>query len=237
MVQFRLYFDKDKETKWLNEMADQGWAMKSFFAGFYTFEECEKGQYQYQVDFCDQFLNVSSNYKEFMQDNDVEIVQQWGFWVILRKLSSKGEFVLYTDVDSQITHYTKILRMFQGVTLLEFLILLYEAYTASTTDNLLAWAFVFLIMAIVIVFINCIVNTRNIISELNERKTGIKEVKKNNVSVLLMIGFLFNACALIIENEAFPGMKLMIQVAAIVFMLSGIYDTLRNGVKRSSKQA
>ena len=34
MIRFRLYFDKDAETKWLNEMAEQGWAMKSFFAGF-----------------------------------------------------------------------------------------------------------------------------------------------------------------------------------------------------------
>ena len=38
MVKFRLYFDKDKETKWLNKMAAAGWAMIGFFAGFYKFE-------------------------------------------------------------------------------------------------------------------------------------------------------------------------------------------------------
>ena len=47
MIRFRLYFDKDAETKWLNEMAEQGWAMKSFFTGFYSFERCEPGQYMY----------------------------------------------------------------------------------------------------------------------------------------------------------------------------------------------
>ena len=33
MIRFRLYYDKDKETEWLNEMAADGWALKSFFAG------------------------------------------------------------------------------------------------------------------------------------------------------------------------------------------------------------
>ena len=43
MVKFRLYYDKDKETEWLNQLSDGGYAMKSFFAGFYEFEPCEKG--------------------------------------------------------------------------------------------------------------------------------------------------------------------------------------------------
>ena len=44
MIRFRLYYDKDRETEWLNEMAADGWALKSFFAGFYKFEPCEKGE-------------------------------------------------------------------------------------------------------------------------------------------------------------------------------------------------
>ena len=43
MKKFVLYFDKDKETEWLNKMAQDGWAMTDFFAGVYTFEPCEKG--------------------------------------------------------------------------------------------------------------------------------------------------------------------------------------------------
>ena len=34
MIKFKLYFDKDKETQWLNEMSQKGWAMTGFFAGF-----------------------------------------------------------------------------------------------------------------------------------------------------------------------------------------------------------
>ena len=45
MIRFKLYYDKDKETVWLNQMASEGWALKSFFAGFYKFEPCGKGEY------------------------------------------------------------------------------------------------------------------------------------------------------------------------------------------------
>ncbi len=237
MVQFRLYFDKDKETKWLNEMAAQGWAMKSFFAGFYTFEECEKGKYQYQVDFGDQFMNISDDSKEFMKENDIEIVQRWGFWVILRKAVTDGDFVLYTDVDSQISHYTKILRMFQGVTIFEFLLLLFEIWNASQLEGIMVWAPVFLMMAIIIVFINCIVNTKNVLGELEERKTGIKKTKKTSLSPLLMVGMLFNACAVIMEGDGLLStVKLIIQILAIIFMLTGIYTTLSNVKKQASEQ-
>ena len=54
MIRFRLYFDKDKETAWLNEMSRRGWAMNGFFAGFYRFEKCDPGEYIYQIDFGDE---------------------------------------------------------------------------------------------------------------------------------------------------------------------------------------
>ena len=41
MIRFRLYLDKDKETEWLNKMVSEGWALQSFFAGFYKFTPCE----------------------------------------------------------------------------------------------------------------------------------------------------------------------------------------------------
>ena len=104
MMQFRLFLDKDAETVWLNQMAADGWAMKSFFAGFYDFEKCEKGGYIYQVDFGDRLFSVSSDYRELMQEMGIEIVQTWGYWVILRKKASDGKFELYTDVESSIGH-------------------------------------------------------------------------------------------------------------------------------------
>ena len=89
MIKFRLYYDKDKETLWLNEMADQGYAMTGFFAGFYTFEKCEPGEYRYQVDFSEKLFALGTDYREFMKEMNIEIVQQWFFWIIL---PVKGNF-------------------------------------------------------------------------------------------------------------------------------------------------
>ena len=107
MIKFRLYLNKDAEAEWLNQMAAEGWAMKRFFAGFFAFERCEKGEYVYQVDFGDRLFSVSSDYRELLQDTGIEIVQTWGYWVILRKKASEGKFELYTDVASSIGHYKK----------------------------------------------------------------------------------------------------------------------------------
>ena len=50
MKKFKLYFDKEKEETWLNEMCGKGLAMTKFFLGVYTFAPCEPGAYIYQID-------------------------------------------------------------------------------------------------------------------------------------------------------------------------------------------
>ena len=47
---WKLYFDKDLEESWLNQLAQQGWGMSSFCLGRYTFEPIEPGEYIYRVD-------------------------------------------------------------------------------------------------------------------------------------------------------------------------------------------
>ena len=121
MIRFRLYFDKDPETEWLNQMASDGWALKGFFAGFYSFEKCGKGEWIYQIDFGEHAYHVSDEYRELMTDLGIEIVALWGFWIILRKRAADGPFELYTDTESMIGHYRKILKMFMGVIALELI--------------------------------------------------------------------------------------------------------------------
>ena len=227
MIKFKLYFDKDKETKWLNDMADQGWAMNGFFAGFYRFEPCEKGKYTYQIDFGNEFFSVSDDYREFMSDSDIEIIQSWGFWVFLRKLSSEGEFQLYTDVDSQIEHYKKIRNMFKAVTVIELICLFIELFSASMTNSPLLWSFVFLILAIIIAFFNITNRTNDIIHELTERKTGIEEPRSRSISIFLIIGLLLNSCVLMMKDSIPSYIVCPLQLIVIVLMLVGVYQTAR----------
>ena len=227
MIRFKLYFDKDKETRWLNDMSDQGWAMNGFFAGFYRFEPCEKGKYTYQIDFGNEFFSVSDDYREFMSDSDIEIIQSWGFWVFLRKLSSEGEFQLYTDVDSQIEHYKKIRNMFKAVTVIELICLFIELFSASMTNSPLLWSFVFLILAIIIAFFNITNRTNDIIHELTERKTGIEEPRSRSISIFLIIGLLLNSCVLMMKDSIPSYIVCPLQLIVIVLMLVGVYQTAR----------
>lgn len=227
MIKFRLYYDKDAETEWLNEMAEKGWAMKRFFAGFYSFEKCEPGKYRYQVDFGDKLYSVSDEYREFMQEAGVEIVQTWGYWIILRKLASEGDFQLYTDVDSMIEHYSKIRRMFKGVMIVEIICLFMEIF-AGVNGFLAGYAFAFLIAAIILGMANAIFKTNNVIAELRERKGEKASERFQNVSPLLPCGLLLNSCALIISESVSDTIKIAIQIIAIGLMISGIYMTGKN---------
>ena len=97
LVRWKFYFDKDKEEQWLNEMAAKGWSMKSFFAGRYTFEQTQPGEYLYQVELLPRNVKEKAEYLHFLEhEMGVELVQEWGFWIFLRKKASKGAFELYT---------------------------------------------------------------------------------------------------------------------------------------------
>jgi len=227
MTKFRLYFDKDKETAWINEMAVQGYALSGFFAGFYKFEECEPGKYTYQIDFGDKMFAVDDNYREFMAENNVEIVCLWGYWIILRKLTTDGEFELYTDVDSSIEHYTKILKMFKVVTIIELICFFIEVMAAMNGAGI-GFFGMLLIGAIVIGCMRATIFTKRKIAELKERKgevvTGLASGK---TSPTLISGLLLNAAALALKNgNTVSGSIIMVvQIIAIILMLVGIYQS------------
>lgn len=231
MMRFRLYFDKDKETEWLNEMSRQGYALTGLCMGFYSFERCEPGEYVYQVDFTDGFFRVSSDYREFMAEAGVELVCLWGYWVILRKRASEGAFELYTDVESSIEHYTKIRRMFKAVTCLEIICLFMEIFGAIQGSRA-ALCGMWLIAAFVVGFLKELMHLKEILAELRGRIGETEECGlpggRRKLSLFLCAGMCLNSCALLLQDNAaladgyFRG---FVQGLAIVFMLAGIVST------------
>lgn len=226
MIRFRLYTDKDAEEKWLNKMAAEGWAMESFFAGIYQFSACEKGEYIYRVDFGDKLFSVRSDYRELMQDAGIQIVQTWGYWVILRKKASDGAFALYTDLASSIAHYQKIRKMFKIATIVEMICLFIELYVGAAKGIMLGYVCALLIAAILVVVVNAVFRTNHKIAELEEKMTGISTDKKNTyMSALLAIGLLMNSCALLLAEYIPHPVTRGLQIIAIVLMLIGVVKT------------
>lgn len=226
MIKFRFYFDKDEETAWLNQMSADGWAMTGFFAGFFNFEKCDKGKWNYQIDFGDRAFEVSDEYREFMEDTGAEIVQTWGYWIILRRLASLGKFELYTDIDSCIEHYKKILKMFKGVTILE-LVCFFIIIFATIYGNLSAICLI-LFFPIIIAFSCACLRTKNVINDLYEKK-GINVSRRKNISVFLPIGMLFLSVALLTKDYVPHIITLILEIASIVLELLGL---LRSSDKR-----
>ena len=118
MIRFKLYYDKDAEQIWLNDMCRQGWAMVSFCLGIYTFIPCQSGEFIYQIDLlpgsgfqCD----APEGYQEFMEDTGVEVVQRWVRWVYLFFFNDTATTEIYTDPASQAALYRRIRLLFTWV--------------------------------------------------------------------------------------------------------------------------
>lgn len=226
MIKYRLYFDKDAETEWLNQMAADGWAMKRFFAGFYSFEKCEKGEYVYQIDFGDRLFAVSSDYRELMQDAGIEIVQTWSYWVILRKKASEGKFELYTDVESSIEHYKKIRRMFKVVTIAEMLCIFIELYCGAVEGIPMGYAVALLLGAFLAGLLNALMRLNDTIAELDVRLTGIERSGRyRNISVCMAAGMLMSACSILLTDVVSLGLRHTIQIIAIILLAVGLFQT------------
>ncbi|MCR5120632.1 MAG: DUF2812 domain-containing protein [Lachnospiraceae bacterium] len=225
MTRFRIYFDKDEETRWLNRMAKNGYAMDNFFLGFYQFSPCEKGEWQYQIDIGHGFCGVNDNYADFMEEMGVEIVQSWGPWVILRRKAAEGPFELFSDVDSRIEQYKKILLMFKLVFVIEFFCLALEVY-GGVRGSAMAWVAACLIAAVVVVFSNMIIRTKKKIYELQEQKgEAPPEYNRQQVSLLISMGFLINAVNLILQDAIPLPLRYIMLGLSIGLILFGSFKT------------
>ena len=205
MVKFRLYYNKEKETAFLNEMSQKGYALTGFYASVFTFDRCQPGEYIYQIDFTQGFFRVSNDYREFMRDVDVEIVCLWGPWVILRKRAADGPFELYTDVESTINHYTKIRILFKAAVLIE-LIAIFIELRAAYRGNTLSFAYAFIPAAIAVAILRELRRINGLLAELKERQglepEGKADGKKRPISVFLPLGFLFYALGILVRSVA-----------------------------------
>jgi len=122
MVKFKLIFDKDEEVLWLNKEANKDNAFRKFFLGFYFFEKGEEGKYIYDIDFLSSCKDFA-NFRKFMNDSNVEVLSRWYRWVYVRKLNDSKGFELYSDVESKIEHYHKIMKLFKAAFIFELVCL------------------------------------------------------------------------------------------------------------------
>ncbi len=156
MVKFRWYYDKDAEEAWLKEMSLKGWAFKKFWLGFYSFEACEPGEYNYQIDLLDNWSGDKVEFANFMEGAGVEVISQWYRWVYLRKKAIDGPFEMYTDIASKIEQYKRIKHFFTIGLIVEAICFCLELNAALRTGSAVFYGFTIFIALVVLVFLRVV---------------------------------------------------------------------------------
>lgn len=107
----KIMVDFEKEERWLNKMAAQGLALVNYTFLTYTFEACEPGEYIYRIEYFGKSANSAEgeSYISFLEEASVEHVCNYTHWIYFRRKATEGPFDLYSDIDSKLAHYKKIL--------------------------------------------------------------------------------------------------------------------------------
>lgn len=100
-------WDFEKEERWLNEMAEEGWVLESVGFCTYHFAACEPGEYTIGMEMhaCDH------DYINFVKDTGAEYIGRVSKWIYFRKKTIQGDFNIFSDIDSRINHLDNIGKM------------------------------------------------------------------------------------------------------------------------------
>lgn len=104
-------WDFEKEERWLNEMAMDGWTLCEVGFCKYVFERTQPGEYFIRLE----LHNHDERYIEFMHDTGTEVAGRIFAWVYFRRKSELGPFEIFSDIDSKIEHLDKIGRMIAAI--------------------------------------------------------------------------------------------------------------------------
>lgn len=112
-VVYRVYMDYEKEESWLNEMASQGWSFTGRRLGGYRFEQGEPGEWIYRIELlpADAGSAASQEYLSLLLEAGAEVVSRQARWVYLRRPAAMGPFVLFSDLESRIGHYRRVVKL------------------------------------------------------------------------------------------------------------------------------
>ena len=100
-------WDFEKEERWLNAMAMEGWALASVGWCTYRFERCEPGEYTVRLE----MHRDDPSYVSFVEETGGEYVGRVFQWIYFRRKAELGSFELFSDIDSRVAHLKRIYAM------------------------------------------------------------------------------------------------------------------------------
>ncbi len=109
MTKYRWFWvwDFEKEERWLNEMAADGWALLEVGFCRYVFEKTESNEYTIRME----MHQADDDYIAFMEDTGAQYIGRVVQWIYFRKRSELGSFDIFSDLDSRLSHLCRIHNM------------------------------------------------------------------------------------------------------------------------------
>ena len=103
-------WDFEKEEKWLNDMAAEGWVLCGTGFCRYEFEKCEPGEYTVRLEFMEHLPRTpeGQDYIRFLEETGAEHIGNYIRWAFFRKKTSEGSFDIYSDLPSRVAHLRRI---------------------------------------------------------------------------------------------------------------------------------
>ena len=120
-------WDFDREERWLNQMAMQGWALAEVGFCRYTFEKCEPGEYVVRL----QMQKNDPDYVAFLEEIGAEYVGRIVQWIYVRRRAEEGPFELFSDTQSRLDHLQWIARMLLAVGVMNLVIGIVNALSGN----------------------------------------------------------------------------------------------------------
>lgn len=136
-VVHRLFWNFEKEEKWLNQMASKGMNFIDYAFARYLFEQGTPGEFIYRIELLENLPDhpESLKYIEFMESVGVEHVGKWMRWIYFRKKASGGPFEIFSDYNSRIIHYKRISSLFCVAGVLNLFAFLLNTFNVITLDT------------------------------------------------------------------------------------------------------
>lgn len=184
MKKFRIFYDKDAETKWLNQLSDQGYQLKSFKMGMYEFEERDPGKYLYMVDLIDRANFKMEEYAPPLEAVGIEVISHFGNYVYIRKLKKNGPFRITKDVEDQIAQYNRIGLVFIAMMFVEYVAGLAEFIGGILTKRPLPFAIGLVLIIVGCVFFRIVIRIGRKVNYLDGRYDHDPELKRKIESKL-----------------------------------------------------
>lgn len=112
----------EAEEEWLREMSNNGWHLARIgFPTVYTFEAGEPRDFVYRLDYRSYYKMDKGDYLQLFSDAGWEKVEEMAGWQYFRQAARSGdELEIYTDSESKIGKYTRLLA-FLGILMLPLL--------------------------------------------------------------------------------------------------------------------